>query len=94
MLCSGPHVAMAMMQAGSCSSDSSPSLGTSIFGECSPKPTERQTDRKKERERKRKGGRKEGRKKRRKKNDNMLRVRTVEAFYTFVFRALGKTLEK
>ena len=33
----GSGVAVSVVYAGSCSSDLSPSLGTSIYGKCSPK---------------------------------------------------------
>ena len=42
----GPHVAVAVAQEGSCSSDLTPSLGTSICLRCSP-----EKEKKKERER-------------------------------------------
>ena len=47
------RIAVAVVQAGSCSSDSAPSLGTSIYCRCGPK---KEKARKKE-------GRREGRKK-------------------------------
>ena len=55
-------IAVAMAQAGCCSSDSTPSLGTSICHRCSP-----QKIKKKKKKEGRKDGRKEGRKKEKKK---------------------------
>ena len=42
----GSGVAVAVVYAGSCCSDSTPSLGTSIYPECGPKKTKRPKKRK------------------------------------------------
>ena len=59
----GSSVAVAVVQVSSCSSNSTPSLGTSMLHTCSPE--EREINRKREKE-KRKEGREEGRKEERK----------------------------
>ena len=48
----GSHTAVAVAWADSCSSDSTPSPGTSICLRCGPKKTDRQTDRERKKERK------------------------------------------
>ena len=54
--CLGSHAAVAVVQVGSCSSDSTLSLGTSLCHECSPKKVF--FKKKKKRKKKRKKGRK------------------------------------
>ena len=44
----GSHVAVAVAYAGSCSSDSTPSLGTSICPGCGPKKEKKKKEKKKE----------------------------------------------
>ena len=61
-MCLGSHIAVAVVQASSCSSDSTPSLGTFICCGCGPKKT---NGRKKGRE----GGRKEGKEGRKRKKE-------------------------
>ena len=51
----GSRVAVAVAQAGSCSSEWTPSLGTSMCRRCSPKRQKDQKKKKKERERERRG---------------------------------------
>ena len=76
-LCPDPCVAVAVVQAGSCSSHLTPSLGTSICYGCSPKKT-RQKERKTERKegRKRERERQTERKKERKKERNKERLKS------------------